>query len=233
MSARSCSFGDHHHERACVTLVPIFNHLTKAQMDEIMDVVRTVTYEKGDFIYRADTPSDALYIVHRGEVKIYRLAESGKEQLVRLLQPGDFTGELALFNQSVHEAYAEATVDSEVCQINREDFQRLLVQYPTISLKVLTEFARRLDTSEKQTTRLATESVNQRIALFLVECVTEEKVNEAKIHLPMSRKDLASYVGTTPETVSRTLTEFEAAGLIKQEGQRTVQLLDIEQLHFV
>lgn len=219
--------------RACVTLVPIFNHLTPEQMDEIMEVVRTTSYKKGELIYRAGEASDALYIVNRGQVKMYRLAESGKEQLVRFLHPGDFTGELALFKQSVHEAYAEAAIDSEICQIRSDDLQDLLLQYPTISLKVLTEFSRRLETSEKQTASLATEKVERRIALFLMDCVSEEKGNEARIELPMSRKDLASYLGTTPETVSRKLTEFEEAGLIKQQGQRQVQLLDIDGLAFV
>ena len=219
--------------RACVTLVPIFNHLTKEQMDEVMEVVRGVSFKKGEMIYRADDKSDSLYIVNRGQVKIYRLSESGKEQLVRILNPGDFTGELALFKQSVHEAYAEAVVNSEICMIRREDLQRLLLQYPTISLKILQEFSNRLATSEKQTTSVATEKVDTRIALFLVECIAEKNGNEAAIELPMSRKDLASYLGTTPETVSRKLAEFEDAGLIKQSGQRTMKLLDIDGLLFV
>lgn len=230
----SCSYeGKDPNSRACVTLVPIFNHLTSEQMDEIMEVVRPGSYKKGELIYRAAESSDALYIVNRGQVKMYRLAESGKEQLVRILQPGDFTGELALFKQSVHEAYAEAVVDSEICQIRRDDLQRLLLRYPTISLKILTEFSRRLETSEKQTTSLATEKVETRIALFLAECVTEEHVNEAMIELPMSRKDLASYLGTTPETISRKLTEFEETGLIEQRGQRNIYLYDIDQLLFI
>ena len=202
-------------------------------MDEIMEVVRTVSFKKGELIYRADETSDALYIVNRGQVKMYRLAESGKEQLVRILTPGDFTGELALFKQSVHEAYAEAIVDSQICQIHRDDLQQLLLRYPTISLKILTEFSHRLETSEKQTTSLATEKVDTRIALYLVECVTDNSMNEATIELPMSRKDLASYLGTTPETVSRKLTEFEEAGLIEQEGQRKLKLRDIDGLLFV
>src|SRR5690625_2273626 len=219
--------------RACGTLVPIFNHLTTEQMDEIMEVVRTVSFKKGEQIYRADETSDALYIVNRGQVKMYRLAESGKEQLVRILTPGDFTGELALFKRSVHEAYAEAIVDSEICQIRRDDLQQLLLRFPTISLKILTEFSRRLETSEKQTTSLATERVETRIATYLAECVIEDSVNEATIQLPMSRKDLASYLGTTPETVSRKLSEFEDSGLIEQQGQRHMRLLDIDKLLLV
>src|SRR5690625_4992339 len=148
--------------RACVTLVPIFNHLTTEQMNEVMEVVQGISFKKGEMIYRADDTSDSLYIVNRGQVKIYRLSESGKEQLVRILNPGDFTGELALFKQTVHEAFAEAVVDSEICMIRRDDLQRLLLQYPTISLKILAEFSNRLATSEKQTTSVATEKVDTR-----------------------------------------------------------------------
>src|SRR5690625_5372431 len=110
-------------------------------MDEVMRVVHSTFFKKGEIIYHAAEKSDSLYIVNRGQVKIYRLAESGKEQLVRILQPGDFTGELALFKQSVHEAYAEAVVDSEICTIRRDDLHQLLIRYSAISFKILWEFS--------------------------------------------------------------------------------------------
>lgn len=86
----------------------VFNHLEPDQMDEIMSVTHPATYTKGELLYRPGDTSDTLYILHSGLIRIYRLAESGKEQLVRFLNPGDFTGELALFSESKHEAYAEA-----------------------------------------------------------------------------------------------------------------------------
>lgn len=214
--------------KACVSLVPIFNHLEEEQMNEIMQAVQSVSYKKGEIIYHAGDESDSLYIVNRGQIKIYRLSESGKEQLVRILHPGDFTGELALFQESVHEAYAEAMVNTQICLIKRDELHKLLVKYPTISLKILTEFSNRLDTSEKQTTRFATERVETRIALFLAECVESEK--GTMIELPMSKKNVASYLGTTPETLSRRLSEFEAEGLIKQKGQRKIEILDLDGL---
>lgn len=222
----------HHHgvgtNKACVSLVPIFNHLEVTQMDEIMQAVQGASYKKGEIIYHAGEKSDALYIVNRGQIKIYRLSESGKEQIVRILNPGDFTGELALFQEKVHEAFAEAMVDTQICLIRRGTLHELLLKYPTISLKILTEFSNRLDTAEKQTTRFATEKVETRIALFLAECIDAEK--SSIIHLPMSKKDLASYLGTTPETLSRRLREFEAEGFIKQRGQREIEMIDLDGL---
>lgn len=233
MKNNSCSHHAHSgkSERKCVSLVPIFNHLEETQMDEVMQVVRPLAYKKGEFIYHPEDVSDALYIVNRGNVKIYRLSETGKEQIIRMLHPGDFTGELALFRQSVHVAYAEAVTDTQICQIRSEDLQKLLLKYPTISLKILEEFSNRLDGSEKQTTSFATEKVETRIAYFLADYVDGE--GKDVVTLPMSKKDLASYLGTTPETLSRKLTEFEELGLIEQTGQRKIKIIDLDALLFI
>ena len=235
-----CDHGDHcnhyahgHlHSRACITLVPIFNHLDNDKLDEIMHTIKTARYEKGENLYRAGQQSDSLYIVSKGKVRIYRLSESGKEQLLRILQPGDFTGELALFRRSVHESFADAMEDTAVCMITRHDLQKFLMKYPTIAIQILTEFSNRLDESEKQAARVATERVETRIALYLAECV-EDQDGSLNITLPMSRKDLASYLGTTPETVSRKLTELENQGYIRQMTGRNIQVLDLDGLLIV
>lgn len=217
-----------HHEKQCITLVPIFNHLEQEQMAEIMSTVQSASYKKGDIIYSAGDKADTLYIVNKGKVKIYRLSETGKEQLIRFLNPGDFTGELALFKESQREAFAEAVVDTSVCLIRRADLQQFLIKYPTIAIKILNEFAKRLDSSEKQATWIATEKVETRIANFLVECTKIE--NRLQFTLPMSKKDLASYLGTTPETISRKITEFEQKGIIKQISSRKIKVLDLDEL---
>lgn len=225
----------HHHNHgaetheSCISLVPIFNHLEKEQMDEIMAVTHSVLYKKGENIYSAGDKSDSLYIVGAGRVRIYRLSESGKEQLLRILHPGDFTGEFALFSETIHEEYAEAMEKTNVCTMKRSDLQDILLKYPSISLRILSEFSKRLEQSEKQTTRFATEKVETRIALFLTECIDAESHSNEFV-LPMSKKDLASYLGTTPETISRKLYELEDAGYIKQKANRKIEILDLDGL---
>lgn len=151
----------------CVSLVPIFNHLELEQLDEIVEITHSVSFKKGEILYKAGDQSDSLYIVNRGRVKNYRLTDSGKEQLIRILTPGDFTGEYILFNDSIHESYAEAISDTSVCLIKRSDLQALLTKYPSISMNILKAFSNRLEESEKQTTLFATEKIETRIALFL------------------------------------------------------------------
>lgn len=214
--------------RSCVSSVPIFNHLEAEQLQDVMQVVKSVTYKRGEILFHAGDESDSLYIVNQGHVKIYRLSDLGREQLVRLLYPGDFTGELALFKATVLENFAEAVEDSQICVIKRDDLQQLLLKYPSISIKVLNEFANRLANSEKQSASFVSEKVETRIALFLQEQSKKQATNT--IELPMSKKDLASYLGTTPETLSRRLSDFEASGTIVQNGQRKITIKDDAQL---
>lgn len=215
-------------QKTCISIVPIFNHLTAEEMQEIVKTTKSATYPRGNTIYSAGESSEGLYIVHKGRVKIYRLSESGKEQLVRILEPGDFTGELSLFSASIHDAYAEAMASTELCIMDRQDFQQFLMKYPQISLKVLTEFSLRLAKIEKQAASIAMESVDTRIAMYLADLV--EEANHNVIHLPMSRKDIASHLGTSPETISRKLTEFETAGWIHQMTQKKIEVLDLDAL---
>ncbi|MDO5667022.1 MAG: Crp/Fnr family transcriptional regulator [Alcaligenaceae bacterium] len=214
----------------CVSRVPIFRHLPHQELSVIADKATMRVYQRGELIHRAGDPSDKLFIVHKGKIKVYRLSESGKEQLVRILNPGDFAGE-TLFSSAAQDSYAEAIQTSEVCTIYRADMQELLTQYPGIALHVLAELSRRLEVSEKQTATIATASINARLADYLAKQV--ELMNSEHYELPMSRRDLASFLGTTPETVSRRLGEFEEAGWIEQSGQRHIKILDLDALLLV
>lgn len=219
------------HHAQCVRLVPIFNHLEDYQMDMIAESAKTIHLKKAEMLFRAGETDDTLYIINSGKVRIYYLSDSGKEQLVRILNPGDFTGEVAIFQPgSVHENYAEALENTSICLIKQEDLQKYLLEYPQISLKILSEVTMRLKNSEKQTTQVAIENVETRIISFLAENVEKGSGNSPTVTLPMSKKDLASYLGTTPETISRRFTSLEQLGLIEQLPKREIKILNLDQL---
>lgn len=229
MQCASCAHAESDHaQEMCISIVPIFNHLDDAELREIVRTVVPRQVMRGETVYSAGETSDRLYIVHKGRVKIYRLADNGKEQLVRILGAGDFTGELAVFNETVHDSYAEALEKTELCTLGRKDLQSFLLKYPTISLRIMDEFARRLGHSEKQAASFATEPADTRIAMYLAEL--SDRLNSPTIRLPMTRKDLASHLGTTPETISRKFGEFEDAGWIRQNGQKEIEILDLDAL---
>lgn len=224
----------HHHEpgnhAACIRLVPIFNHLEDDAMDKIAERATTKVFKRSDYLFRAQEKDDTLYIVNRGKVRIFLLSESGKEQLIRILHPGDFMGEWTVFNPGgVHEAYAQATQDTVVCTIGQADIQAFLTDYPTITMKLLAEMSQRLESSERQTVKVAEDQVGNRLIMFLAENVVGP-ASEQIIELEMTRKDIASYLGTTPETISRKFKELEQAGLIEQLTPKKIKIVDVDEL---
>lgn len=218
---------------SCVSLVPIFNHLDQESMDKIGTKVNTKHLKRGEYLYKAADADDSVYIVHRGQVRIFHLAESGKEQLIRVLNPGEFTGEWTIFSDDTyHDHFAEATRNTSICAINREDLQELLQDYPEISMKILQSMSDRLQQSEKQTASVAIEQVTNRIIYYLEDLAGIDTDDETTVELPMTRKDIASYLGTTPETLSRKFKELENADLIEQLPKNKIYIPSIEELLF-
>jgi cAMP-binding proteins - catabolite gene activator and regulatory subunit of cAMP-dependent protein kinases len=161
------------------------------------------------------------------------LSESGKEQLIRVLNPGDFTGEWTIFStDTYHEHYAEVTRNSSICVINQNDLLELLKEYPEISMKILSSMSDRLQQSERQTASVATEPVTNRIIYYLESLAGTETEDEVTIALPMTRKDLSSYLGTTPETLSRRFKELENKNLIEQLPKNNIHIPSVEELLF-
>lgn len=197
-------------------------------MKEILKLSKQMTFSKGEIICHAGDPLEYLYIVHVGRVKIYQLFESGKEQLLRILEQGEFMGELALFTEKTLDHYAEAIEKTEICAIHRHDLQRFMQKHPSITLKILSEFSLRLEETEALVGELSYQDVETRLARYLVKLF--EKKQTSHINLPMSKKDLAAHLGTTQETISRRLAHFQTKGWIEQKGQRHITILNMEPL---
>lgn len=223
----------HSTHTACVSLVPIFNHLDNESMAKIATKAKHRDLKRGEYLYQAGDEEDSVYIVHKGQVRVFHLSEGGKEQLIRILNPGDFTGEWTLFSSNTyHDNFAEATRNAAICVISQSDLQELLKEYPEISMKILQSMSERLSQSEKQTASVATESVSNRIIYYLEDLTVDSVVDDVTVKLPMARKDIASYLGTTPETISRRFKDLESRGLIEQLPKNTVRIPSVEELLF-
>ncbi|MUV38232.1 cAMP-dependent protein kinase regulatory subunit [Lentibacillus sp. JNUCC-1] len=219
-------------KKLCVSLVPIFNHLDYGEQEKIAGASKSRTFNSKELVFRAGDPSEHLYIVHRGKVKIYNLSEDGKEHLIRILEPGDFMGELAIFTDEWLTSYAETMEKTEICSIHKADLKKLLEANPAISFKLLAENSKRLMQAERTIEQFGSQDVEKRLASYLIELADEQPAvsKSSIITLPMSKKDLASYLGSTSETISRRLASFEARQLIEQTGQRKIKILQLDAL---
>ncbi len=215
----------HHHQqegKMCIEIVPIFAHLSYEEMREIAGITTQKTFEKGELIYLSGDTGDKLYVIHRGKVKITRLSDAGKEQVIRVLGPGEFMGELSLFSASYLTDNAETLEKTNVCIIAAEKIKELMKKYPTIAFKVMEELSERLEKAEKLIEKINLHGVEKRLAETLINMANEQD----EVILKMSKKDLASHLGMSQETLSRKLSNFQDLGLIKQIGQRQIKILD-------
>ncbi|SDI72757.1 Crp/Fnr family transcriptional regulator [Dolosicoccus paucivorans] len=211
-------------KHVCAHLVPIFSHLSEDNLTKINHIVSHTTYKKGDVL---SSPYDniGLFIIAKGHAKEYQISVAGREQLLRIIGPGDVVGEETLFSDELPTTYVEALTSVSVCLLKKEDFKKILLENPSIALELLGEFNRRLQATQKQTVSIATESVSSRIASFLLDLASDEATNT--FQLPFTMKELANYLATSPETVSRRLKEMEEAGYIKRQG-RQIKVIDLD-----
>ncbi len=220
---------EHAHDHTCLVSVPIFNHLELEELTKITNLIHSKTYEKGELIFSYGQKSDTLYILRKGQIKTYYLSENAKEHILRILYPGDFIGELSIFLDEDNTAYAEAMTHVELCTIKKEDISKLMMDYPNIGMKIINELSQRLKRSEKQSSWIATEQVEKRIALYLLEFYDKNNP-DLSIQLNMTKKDLASFLGTTPETLSRKLAQLEDQGFIYQVSNKEIKITNYDGL---
>ncbi|MHC5267713.1 Crp/Fnr family transcriptional regulator [Enterococcus sp. LJL98] len=213
-------------EHLCVTLVPLFNHLAIEEQRLINQLARHRNFEKGEQIM-APHSTEYLAIVARGSMKVYQLSSNGKEQLLRVVEPGGYEGENTIFGAKNENLFAEALQKTQICLIQKNDFQQLLQQFPELSLKLLKLTAQKVIHLEQQSQFLMMEKIEERLANYLVDLAKAQE--SQSVVLPMKKKELATFLGTTPETLSRKLRLLEDSGYIKM-NRKKMELLDMESL---
>ncbi|WP_195701595.1 Crp/Fnr family transcriptional regulator [Companilactobacillus futsaii] len=218
-----------HTAEDCVELVPIFDNLSKDDKNTIATLVTHHHYKTGEYLFSAGDTSDSLIIVAHGQAKVFQMATSGKEQMLRILQTGDFDGEAALFTNS--DSFAQALMKTDVCQISRGDFQRLMQKTPEMAVNMVNALGKRIAQLEQQTTEVTTASVESRLANYLLE--TSAGLNQEVFKLPLKKKDIATYLGTTPETISRKLTSLTKQGMIEKISNNEFKILDADRLMMI
>lgn len=208
----------------CAEHVPLFNHLDFESLELISSIMTHRVMKKGEII-SAPGRSANLFILASGRVKVYQISSRGKEQLLRIIEPGNVFGESSIFDSENENNYCEALTDVEVCMMTQHDFKELLLRYPAISIKLIGEYSRRLKLAEKQTTRTANEQVIDRLRSYLEDL--SAAVDSETFAIPMSMRELSDFLATSPETLSRNIRKLESEGTIRRKGRNITLMKDM------
>ena len=182
-----CSHCCHHCDShaSCLDIVPIFASLSLEEKAEIAEISSSRTYEKGEMIYSAGDEGGTLFVLYTGRAKLFRLNISGKEQVLRLVEPGEFFGELSLFSSVPLTDYAQALEETTMCIVQGERLKELMGKYPSIAFKVMDVLSRRLEKAENRIEDISLSSVTKRVSSALLELSEGNK----EFNLPMTKGD--------------------------------------------
>lgn len=200
--------------------IPYFSGLDQDARESLGRGLFEKRVSKNEVILWEGEPGNALYIVGSGRVKIFRTSAEGKEQVLRVMYPGDTFNEVPVFDGGPNPASAMAMEDSVVFGIRREDMLRILKDYPQVSVNVIQVFARRLRDMVSLVEDLSFRNVTARLAKILLEHAVESGQETPERRL--TQQQMAAMVGTAREMVGRSLKTLETMGAIRVERQKIV-----------
>jgi CheY-like chemotaxis protein len=177
--------------------------------------LKVESFKSRDIIFRADDYPHFLFYVEKGQVKMYRFNDDGKEFISQIYHEGEFFGYQPLIENRTYQQFAEAMEDCTIHKIPKEDFLEVIGNNKSASELIVELISKSLTQKEKELSRLAYDSVMKRLAISLIE-ISDQSGN----NITVSRTDLAALVGTSPETLVRSLTELKEMNLIDTEGHK-------------
>lgn len=203
--------------------VSFFEGLSSKYLTKLSRIAIEQTCCKGDSVFLEGAKAVGFYVVLSGRVKIYKLSQDGKEQILHIFGPGECFGEVPVFAGGNYPAHATALEESAVLFFPRDSFVGLIKNEPALALNMLAVLSLRLRRFTHLIEDLSLKDVPGRLAAYLV--YLSEKSGKASLELDVTKTQLASILGTIPETLSRILTKMCQSGILQVEG-RKIRLLD-------
>jgi CRP/FNR family transcriptional regulator len=189
------------------------------------------SYLPGDVIYNQGDMSDGLYAVHSGMIGLRRYESDGSSLLLHLVRNGTVFGYRSYLSKTEHSVTAEVLMPGKICFIQSRTVQVLLQQNPNVGLGFLEHSLANTKDMEAKYARATVLTVKSRVLHFLLTLYeqygSKTEDGEHILDLPFNRQDLASAVGTTPETLSRTVRLIEEDGLVVFHGKQ-IRIPDLQ-----
>lgn len=200
-------------ELSAKTLAAFFEGLAPEALERLAAISRLKSYRAGEMIFERGAPGLGFHVVAEGRVKIYQTAPDGREQILHLVGPGEPFGEAAVFMGQGYPADALALTEAVTVFIPRRELLALITGQPELALGLIGLMARRLARFAALLEAVTLKEVPARLAAFILELAGSGD----RAELTLSKTQLASLLGTTPETISRSLGRLKSAGLVAEE----------------
>ncbi len=211
-----------------VSKTPLFKGLPQDQLEKLEKIAAKKNFKKGELIFSEGDEGDGFYIITQGKVKIYKVSLEGKEQILHIFGRGEPFGEVPVFTGSVFPANAQSLEKCSLLFFPRNLFVQFISENIPVVLNMLGVLSLRLRQFTVQVENLSLKEVPGRLAGYLL-LLVEEQQSEEIVHLSISKGQLASLLGTIPETLSRIFSKMHDRGLIEVDG-RSIKILDADGL---
>ena len=211
--------------RVFLRQVSLFSDLSDRDLSDLESVVRERSFRKNEVIFHAQEPGNALFVIKRGRVKISMDDRHGREVILRILEAGDFFGEMSLLDGEPRSATVSSLEPCQALVLFRDQFLRFIPKHPEVVLKMLTALSRRLRKADEKISRLVFADAYEKVASVLMDIIAEKKIPlniGTEIPLSLTRKELADVAGLSRETLTRVIADFRKAGLVRVDGRRLV-----------
>ena len=207
---------------------PLFSGLPAEQIGELAEICLEQSYEKGREIFSEGEAADGFYLVTSGKIKVYKLSLEGKEQILHIFGRGEIAGEVPVFAGGNYPANAQAIESARVLFFPRASFMELVNRDPAIAVSLLAVLSQRLRRFTHMIEDLSLKEVPGRLAAYLIYLGARGRSSQT-LQLDITKTQLASLLGTIPETLSRILARMVQQGILSVEG-RKIRVLDREAL---
>jgi len=210
----------------------LFAELTQSQLNEVASVSRERRFPKGHTVFLEGEKGNYVVLIVSGVVKISRSSSDGRVKTLALLRAKDYFGEMALFLPGrKRSATAETMTECSVMTIGQQDFERLIKEFPGISLRIIQTLAQRLLSANRQVKTLALGDSHSKLADLLLWLKDEfPQTDGAQPVISLTHQELADLAGLSRETTTRMLNIFEREGSVHLKSRRVV-LSNLESLH--
>lgn len=212
-------------DRSLIADMPLFGGFDPGQLDRVLRGVKPVRHAKGSAVFEQDGAAHSFFLLLHGRLRVVRLTPDGQQVVVRFVGRGDVFGIAKAIGRDTYPGTAVAVVDSVALMWPSSLWPELLAEHPALALNAMQTMGARIQEAHTRVVEMSTEQVERRVAHALLRLANQagHTVEDGiEIDFPISRQDVAEMTGTTLHTVSRILSGWELAGLVRGGRQRIV-----------